>query len=397
MQDEHDGAGSSLTFEAPLDEEYRKALAQYAYQLDRRIRDVSFRDGRLVLRTRDGAPLGDEVRQSLQLWAGKLVAESPDLGGRVLRERTASALAAGAPLAELRRSGLMMEEGMGLVGLRGGALSFRDALDAHLRKQALAAGAIEHEYPPVLGLDALVQSGYVGNFPQHVLFLSEMDREGASVARVQGATAADAADPSRLDRALSTSTLVLSPTICYHCFRVHRGHSLPDGGRLFTAVGKCGRKEPFVGPADRLQLFTMREVIAFGTAREVEAERQRWMELAWKLVTRLDLTARLVTAVDPFFGFTNKKKVYQSLAKAKYELQVRLPEEERWCAVASFNHHGASLTRAFQITSASPSPLQSGCVGFGYERFIVAAVAQRGLAFDELVAALSPGSSESGG
>jgi seryl-tRNA synthetase len=394
VDDDNERSASSLDFRSPLDEENRKSIAQYAYQIDRTIRDVWFREGRMIVRTRDGAPLGTEIRTAILSWAEKLASESPDLGTRVMRERRASATVGGTPLADLRRSGLMMEEGPGLVGLRGAALSFRRVLDESIRRHALERRAVEHEYPPLLELETLAQSAYLGNFPQHVFFLSETDRDAASVEVVRRAKVVALADPSFIDRALTTSSLVVSPTICFHCFRVHRGQVLPRGPHLFTALGQCGRKEPFVGPADRLQLFTMREIISFGAADQVESERQHWMDFAWELTTRLDLTARIVIAFDPFFVFTNKKKIYQRLTKAKYELQIRLPEEERWCAVASFNHHEATLTRAFGIRVEEGTPLQSGCVGFGYERLIVAVAAQRGLTFAALEAVLTASSGD---
>jgi seryl-tRNA synthetase len=375
--EDHDYGTSSLEFGARLDEENRKAIAQYAYQVDRSIRDIEFRDERMVVRTRDGAALDGKMRRLILGWADKLTEESPSLETHVLRERTAARLVGGTPLHDFQRSGLLMRQGPGLVGWRGEALAFRRALDATLRAEALARGAVEHEYPPLLELEALAESGYIGNFPQHVFFLSEVDRDAGAVERVRAATASVAKDPAHVDDALTTSPLVMSPTICYHCFRLHRGQTLSTPSALFTALGQCGRKEPFVGPDDRLQLFTMREIIAFGTSKEVDAERHHWMDFAWNLVTRLELTARIVAAFDPFFGSANKLKTYQRLLKAKYELQVKLPEEERWCAVASFNHHGTSLTRAFRMKRGT-TPLQSGCVGFGYERFVVSVVAQRG-------------------
>jgi seryl-tRNA synthetase len=388
LDDDQDFGTSTLEFGARLDEENRKAIAQYAYQVERRIRDIRFRDERMVVRMRDGAALDGDMRKLILGWADKLAAESPSFETHVLRERTAARLVGGTPLRDFHRSGLLMQQGPGLVGWRGEALAFRRALDATLRTEAIARGAVEHEYPPLLELEALAESGYIGNFPQHVFFLSEVDRDAEAVERVRAATGSVAKAPENVDRALTTSPLVMSPTICYHCFRLHRGQTLSATQGLFTAVGQCGRKEPFVGPDDRLQLFTMREIIAFGSAKEVDAERNHWMDFAWNLVTRLELTARIVAAFDPFFVFANKLKAYQRLLKAKYELQVKLPEEERWCAVASFNHHGTALTRAFRMKRGS-APLQSGCVGFGYERFVVSVVAQRGPVLPELEAALA--------
>jgi hypothetical protein len=378
-----------IEFPKPLDEEDRKAIAQYAYQVDRGIGDVEFDEQRLVVRTRDGSDIDDKTRLLILAFAAELAAKPSALDARVLRERTAARHVGGQPVADLRRSGLLLHEGPGLVALRGEALAFRRALDAQLRGHALARGAIEDEYPPLLELAALAQSGYVGNFPQHVFFLSEVDRDTAALDHLRAEKGALPTDPSRVDDAVTTSALVVSPTICFHCFRVHRGRTLSTADRLFTAVGNCGRKEPFVGPVDRLQLFTMREVIMFGSASEVEDERQRWMEIAWDLVTALDLTARFVVAFDPFFAQATKLKAYQQLLKAKYELQVKLPEEDRWCAVASFNAHGTSLTRAFNVKGPTETPLQSGCVGFGYERLLVAAVAQRGPAWGALGDALA--------
>jgi len=68
----------------------------------------------------------------------------------------------------------------------------------------------------------------------------------------------------------------------------------------------------------------------------------------------------------------------QQLQPLKYEL--RLPSAEgRTVAAASFNHHQDHFGKAFSIRQQNGDAAHSGCVAFGWERWVIAFVAQHGL------------------
>jgi hypothetical protein len=82
--------------------------------------------------------------------------------------------------------------------------------------------------------------------------------------------------------------------------------------------------------------------------------------------------------MDPFFiGALESKAYFQTVFELKRELQLRLDFSGRWLAIASFNNHQQSLTRAFGISS-SGEKLESGCAGWGLERFAYTLLAHFG-------------------
>jgi hypothetical protein len=54
-----------------------------------------------------------------------------------------------------------------------------------------------------------------------------------------------------------------------------------------------------------------------------------------------------------------------------------LPYEKKWLSVGSFNNHLDILVKKYNINIKSgKKSLYSGCIGWGYERFVYAIIAQ---------------------
>ena len=127
-----------------------------------------------------------------------------------------------------------------------------------------------------------------------------------------------------MDEKLDTHKQILSPTVCYHCFETLRNQTVPVDGALYTAIAPCHRHESRnISGLSRLQSFTMREIIFFGSDDFVEMNRNEIQEHCKSYFIELGLKFRIVTASDPFFtSGAESKRIYQSALALKYEIQA---------------------------------------------------------------------------
>ena len=117
-----------------------------------------------------------------------------------------------------------------------------------------------------------------------------------------------------------------------------------------------------------------------GEKERVLAMRSKSIELFWKLVEILDLSARIETASDPFFSTEFKSlRYFQMLNDLKYELLLPV-KADRQIAAASFNYHEHFFGNKFDIKTAGDEPAHTACTAFGLERFAYALLAQIGYA-----------------
>ena len=238
----------------------------------------------------------------------------------------------------------------GALVLRGSMLALLDYFDSTVRAWASELGAIEESYPDRISLGTLDRAGFTSAFPQKLVRLE------------------DSARP---------------PAVCYHHYPSFAGATLDTGGSLVTAVGCCYRNEfdpRAANPAERLAEFTMREIVAVGDARFVEDLRGSLMERATHWLKELALDGFIETASDPFFTSEESRgrMLMQQVLPLKYELRLRVDAAGRTIAAASFNNHQQHFGRAFSIGLASGEQATSGCVAFGWERWIIAFVSQHG-------------------
>jgi hypothetical protein len=148
-------------------------------------------------------------------------------------------------------------------------------------------------------------------------------------------------------------------------------------------VTKCHRFEAINHrEAGRLIEFTMREVIFLGSPDFVRATRERSLRLVEEIAKAWDIYGALITSNDPFFSsdFASKASQQQRLAM-KYEYRAQLPPHGP-LSILSSNLHGPTFSKAFSITQKG-RPINTGCIGFGIERFALAIIAQHG--FDDAV------------
>jgi acyl carrier protein len=240
----------------------------------------------------------------------------------------------------------------GLI-MRGSAASLCDYFDSVVRGWAFELGAIEEAFPAEIPLATLGRAGFTTAFPEKLVWTGD---PGAKSAR--------------------------PPAVCYHHYPSVSDSTLDGGASIVTALGRCFRNEydaSSCNPAERLGAFTMREIIAVGDAALVERLRNDLMDRVSTWMKELALDGHVEVATDPFFTSEARGRLMmQQMLPLKYELRLRVDPDGRSVAAASFNNHQQHFGRSFSILLPSGEYAHSGCVAFGWERWMIAFVNQHG-------------------
>ncbi|MGK2934434.1 MAG: hypothetical protein ACSLFE_04225 [Gemmatimonadaceae bacterium] len=179
--------------------------------------------------------------------------------------------------------------------------------------------------------------------------------------------------------------LAVPPAACLHCYVELADRALDTTPLVFAVRNHCARGDETLDVVHgRLREFTMREIVIVGAASAVDRARRALMRRTQTYVTRLDLSATIEVATDPFHVPADRGKLaVQRLRALKYEL--RMPVAGETIAVGSFNYHEDHFGRAFGISLCDGSPAHTACVAFGLERWELALREQRDAAAAELV------------
>ncbi|HEY8615842.1 amino acid--[acyl-carrier-protein] ligase [Phenylobacterium sp.] len=223
-------------------------------------------------------------------------------------------------------------------------------------------------FPPAMTRRQLETSGYMKSFPQlagtvHSFCGGDHDHMSLLQALSKGEdwTAGQQA-----------TEIALTPAACYPIYPMVAAQGpLPPDGRLFDVQSYCFRHEPSPDPA-RMQLFRMREYVRLGTAAQVTAFREMWVERARQMITALELPFDVVPANDPFFGRAGKMmKVNQREQGLKLEMVIPVANPQP-TACLSFNYHQDHFAHTWGVRLADGGPAHTACVGFGLERIALA-------------------------
>ena len=253
------------------------------------------------------------------------------------------------PVEQLIADGQIQLTPDGGLYIHGDVAALYEYFDGTIRGWADELGAAEEYFADEIALETLERAGFLSAFP---------------------------------DKLVRSETGARSPAVCYHHYPAFADRTITSRGSIVTAVGRCYRNEfdaAAAHPEERLRSFTMREIVAIGDPEFVERLRSDLIERTRIWVKELGLDGHITTANDPFFtGESRGRAVMQQLLPLKYELQLRTGEDGRTIAVASFNNHHEHFARAFSIRLTSGEHATSGCVAFGWERFLIAFLNQHG-------------------
>jgi acyl carrier protein len=250
----------------------------------------------------------------------------------------------------LARRGEIEWNADGGVELSGSALALAHHFDTVVAAWARELGAVEEVFSGAIAVETLERAGFIEAFPQKLVGIAGDD---------------DFARP---------------PALCYHHYPHLARRMVDEAGSIVTVAGRCYRNEgDRAHPLERLREFTMREIVAVGSESFVETMRRDLIDRVGHWIAELDLEGFIEVASDPFFTRAARgRQLMQQLQPLKYELRLA-SAEGRTVAAASFNHHQDHFGRAFSIRQQNGDVAHSGCVAFGWERWVIAFVAQHGL------------------
>ncbi|WP_229074960.1 hypothetical protein [Actinoplanes sp. DH11] len=281
---------------------------------------------------------------------------------------------------DLVARGVAFETGEGQIAVGEPFLSLMDVLDARLLalvKEQFTAQDVR--YPTLIGSDVLRRTGYLGSFPQLVMFVSRLHDDTDAYTGFLDAIGTDGS----LSQAWRTHggdiDYCLPPTMCFHTYQQFTERQLPSPSTTVTARGKSFRFESrYRRSLERLWDFTIREVVFLGSRDFVLDARTRLMDSTYTLLDSLGLGGRCEVANDPFFLAGADSTWSQRLLEAKYELRLPL-DDSRDVAVGSFNFHDQHFASAFGIRCAADEPAFTSCAGFGLERLTYAFLCRHGV------------------
>ncbi|WP_295640403.1 amino acid--[acyl-carrier-protein] ligase [uncultured Methylibium sp.] len=259
---------------------------------------------------------------------------------------------------------------VGVPGAFGRGAVFEDVLerfDALVRRVGAPEGAESITFPPIVDRRVIEKVHYLDSFP-HLC---------GAVQSFFGDALQALALAERVNRGqdwgdlLGQTGVVLAPACCYPLYPTLAG-TLPAQGRLVTLVGWAYRHEPSPEPT-RMQSFRVREYIRAGSAEQVLAWRDEWLQRGLDLLRSLGLPAQTDVAADPFFGRRGKLlATNQKDQKLKFEVLVPVISLTEPTAVCSFNFHQDHFGATFGIRTAGGQVASTACLGFGLERVTMA-------------------------
>jgi seryl-tRNA synthetase len=275
----------------------------------------------------------------------------------------------------LRESGSLWDVAPGISGLRGRVVTLRREIEEAVADIARAETPNEWCAPAAVSFETLERARYFSSFPQWLTTASHLSGDDAALEEI---AASDS--PGLAARSVRGAPLIaLPPAVCYNTYTALADSTI-EAPLLMTAQGTCWRHEgPRHAALERGWAFTMREIVCLGSPWDVKSLLDRGVERASALATRLGLETDLVLASDPFFAPSARgRAALQRIKGLKHELVFRFPDG-RPLAIASFNDHEAFFGDSFAISLADGSPASSGCVAFGFERWLLAVLVTHGL------------------
>lgn len=257
------------------------------------------------------------------------------------------------------------------LGTFGRGAQFEEVLEAFnacVGRLSRDDGAELQNHPPIIARALLEKVHYLDSFPH--LCGAVHSFSGNALQALALAERANSGEP--WGELLTQTGVTLNPAACYPIYPSLAG-TLPPQGRLVTLQAAwVYRNEPSREPT-RMQSFRVREFVCAGSADQVVAWRDMWLQRGLDLLTALGLPARSDVAADPFFGRGGKVLAANQIEqRLKFEVLVPVISHEAPTAVCSFNFHQQHFGSTFDIRTADGEVASTACLGFGLERVTMA-------------------------
>ena len=281
--------------------------------------------------------------------------------------------------------GWMYDYGKGQVATSGPVLALARLIDEKAAEfYRRDFGVVDRHYPSLIDADTLHKCGYFDSHPNAVSFVGNVLEDIDALEEFRRANSCS--DGALLPRPehIHVDGMCLNPAACFPCYPTLAGQRIE--GEAYSWLGRVYRYESRnIRGLERLYEFNVRELVFVGSEDFVCASRVTALENIEALATFFDLEVRVQSATDPFFATVSAaKKFWQAAQEVKSEIMVPVLDatgKQKSIACGSVNSHGNFFGSRFSISDGHGAPAQTGCVGLGIERLVLAAFTQHG--FDQ--------------
>jgi seryl-tRNA synthetase len=283
----------------------------------------------------------------------------------------------------LVQRGWMHDYGKGQVAYSGPVLRLARLIDSRAGElYAQAFNAQDGHFPAMIDADTLHSCGYFDSHPNAITFLGNVieDFDAIEEFRLANSCSEGALLPPR-DH-VHVDGMCLNPAACFPCYPTLAGKVVAEG-QSYSWLGRVFRYESRnIRGLDRLYEFNVRELVFIGDENYVRSCRAKALPIVEELARMFDIDCKVQTATDPFFATVSAaKKFWQAAQEVKNEIKIpalKSDGSETLLACGSINLHGNFFGKRFGILCADGEPAQTGCVGLGIERWVLAAFTQHG-------------------
>ena len=281
--------------------------------------------------------------------------------------------------------GWMHDYGKGQVAYHGPVLALARLIDekaAELYKRAF--DAVDGHYPSLVDADTLQKCGYFDSHPNAVTFLGNVIEDFDALEEFRRANSCSQGALLPRQEHIHVDGMCLNPAACFPCYPTLTGRRIE--GAAYSWLGRVFRYESRnIRGLERLYEFNVRELVFVGDEAYVRASRLKALSNIEAMGAFFDLELCVQTATDPFFATVSAaKKFWQASQEVKNEIMMPVLDatgKTKNIACGSVNLHGNFFGSRFSIADARGDAAQTGCVGLGIERWVLAAFTQHG--FDE--------------
>lgn len=242
--------------------------------------------------------------------------------------------------------------------------------------------AKDGHFPALVDADTLHKCGYFDSHPNAVTLLGNMVEDFDAIEQFRAANACSEGALLPPQEHVHIDGMCLNPAACFPCYPTLTGKTF-ESGECFSWLGRVFRYESRnINGLDRLYEFNVRELVFVGNDNYVRDCRRKALSIVEELASHFDLDCRVQTATDPFFATVSAaKKLWQASQEVKNEIKIPVLDQDgnpKLLACGSINLHGNFFGSRFEIRDADGTPAQTGCVGLGIERWVLAAFTQHG-------------------
>ena len=287
---------------------------------------------------------------------------------------------------ELVKRGWMHDYGKGQVAYSGPVLKLVKLInDKAGELYANALGAKDAHFPAMIDADTLHKCGYFDSHPNAVTFVGNVIEDFDAIEEFRRANSCSEGALMPQQEHIHIDGMCLNPAACFPCYPTLTGQKF-EQGQCYTWLGRVFRYESRnINGLDRLYEFNVRELVFVGSEDYVRSVRAKALPIVEELASFMDIDCQVQTATDPFFATVSAaKKFWQAAQEVKNEIKIPALSNDgsvKKLACGSINLHGNFFGKRFGFTDENGEPAQTGCVGLGIERWVLAAFTQHG--FDE--------------